>query len=546
MIDLLASIKAEPVYLMSIAKPLVMLALLVGWAWLVGQLDKDAGFYFARQKDWALGHIGAGILGFGLLLIIPIFWIGLPVALIILGGEIFGYITYRNKKVDESKRWSAVDIWNMIQGKRVQKKNTQAKERAKIKLLDKSEALLDVPHGTDPRTPAFELFESMLMFAIPRGADLLSMTLDAEKAKFNARVDGIRYSQEAPEPQLCMQLIEYLKEHAGMDTADKRRKQKGTMWVEVEGSGKHTLQLTTSGSTRALSLAIEIDPDGRLDIPINFLGFLPAQKKTIDKLLEMPNKTIIFASPPRCGTTTSLYSFLQKHDPYTSSVMTYEKQIAFDVEGVNHNTHPEGASPDQIVSNFASLLRSDPDVMMVTHVINSDMAQMIAKASEDTRFYLPLPAKDSLTALKLWIKAVGDKRLAAESIAAIISQRLVRRLCHTCRAPYIADDAALKKLNVPADKVDQLFKASGKVMVKDRSEPCPDCHGLCFKGRIAAYEVLVIDQHAQNYIASGEGERLAAHMRKSRMLFLEEAGLAKVVEGISDIKEVTRVMAEVR
>jgi len=542
MTELLANFQAQPVFLMSIAKPILVLAVLGPWAWIVGRLDKDAGYFFLKREPWALIHIAAGIVAFGLMLVIPIFWIGWPLAMLILAGEIFGYVAYRNKQVPDGKKWDGKTFAN-ISKKMDDRKADKAQERAQIKLIGKDEKMLDVPHGNDPRTPAFELFENMLVFAIPRGADLLHITLASDKATFVARIDGVRYAQQAPEPQLCMQLIEYLKEHAGLDTADRRKKQTGKMWVELDG-GNHVLELTTAGSTKALTLTIEVDPQGRLNIPIEHLGLLPNQKEMVQQLVTETSKVVIFASPPRCGTTTSLYAFLQEHDPYTSSVMTFEESIAFEVEGVNHNTFQEGASPEQIVDQFASLLRTDPDVMVVSRVINTDMAKLIAQTAEDTRFYLPLPAKDTLSALKTWIKIVGDKRLAAESAAAFISQRMVRRLCHTCRAPYQPDAAALKKLNLPASRVGQLHKASGKVMLKDRPAPCPDCHGLCFRGRVGVFEIMLVDKQSAGYIASGEGERLLAHLRKQRMVYLQEAALSKVVEGISDIKEVTRVMGE--
>lgn len=544
MLQLIAEIKAEPVFLMSIAKPILVLAVLGPWAWLVGSLDKDAAYYYLKRSEWSFAHIGAGIIGFAVILMLPIFWVGLPLGVMILLGEVAGYIVYRNKQVPEKDRWSGVDIWKNIVASQKKKTAERAKKKASIKLLDKSEQLLDIPHGDDPRTEAFELFEEMLLFAVPRGSDLLEMSVDAEKSGFIARIDGIRYKQKAPAQELSVQLIDYLKEHAGMDTTDRRRKQSGRMWVEVEGYGKHTLVLTTAGSTRQLTLSIEIDPDGRLDIPLKHLGLLAPQKQQIDELLATKGLVVLFASPPRTGTTTAMYAFLQKHDPYTSSVMTFEKQTAFELEGVSHNEHPEGASNEQIMTQFASLLRTEPDAMMISGLINTDMAQMVAQYAEETRFYVPMPAKDTTSALKLWIKVVGDQKLAAKSLGAIISQRLVRRLCHTCRAPYMPDAAALKKLNVPKSSVGQLYKASGKVIVKETEEPCPDCHGLGYRGRIGVYEVMIIDQEARNCIASGEGEKLRAHLRKHRMVYLQEAALAKVVEGISDIKEVTRVMGE--
>ncbi|MFN3167741.1 MAG: ATPase, T2SS/T4P/T4SS family [Phycisphaeraceae bacterium] len=540
----IAQLQAEPLFLMSIAKPILMLLVLGPWAWVVGRLDKDAGYYYIKQNQWALAHLAAGFLGFGVMLVVPIFWIGWPLGMLILAGEIYAYIAYRNGQVPEKERWSAADIVKGIQAEGERKAGEKAKQLANVKLMDKSEQLLDVPHGDDPRTPAFDLFQNMLVFAVPRGADQLEMTVDAEKAVFVARIDGIRYPQEAPGKDLCLQLIRYLKEHAGMDVEENRRKQTGKMWVEVEDYGKHTLQLTTAGSTRALQLIIEIDPDGRLDIPLKALGLLKPQYDKVQELVQDLTKVVVFSSPPRTGTTTTMYAMLQAHDPYTSSVMTFEKKKAFEVEGVNHNEFPEGASNEQIMEQFGALLRADPNVMMISQVLNTDMAQLIARQSEDTRFYLPLPARDTLSSLKLWMKVVGDRRLAAESLGAIVSQRLVRKLCHTCRAPYTPDAAAMKKLNIAQGSVTQLYKASGKVMVKDEAQPCPDCHGLGYRGRVGVYEIMFIDREARSLIASGEGDRLKAHLRKQRMVYLQEAALAKVVEGVSDIKEVTRVMAE--
>lgn len=553
MLHTIAQAQAEPLYLMSIVKPILMLAVLGPWAWIVGRLDKDAGYFYIKQNEWAMAHMGAGIVAFGVMLLVPIFWVGWPLGLLILGGEIFAYITFRNGQVPPKEIWSGKDIIKKIQEDRKKVQDEKAKQRADVKLMDKSELMLDIPHGEDPRTPAFELFQTMLVFAVPRGADLLEITVDAEKAVFVVRIDGIRYPQtqfaagdEAPlDPRLCSQLIDYLKEHAGMDREERRRKQTGRMWVEVEGSGKHTLELTTAGSTRALQLLIEIDPDGRLNVPIDKLGLLKPQRESVKQLVSSLNKVVIFSSPPRTGTTTTMYALLQGHDPYTSSVMTFEQQKAFEVEGVNHNEFPEGASNEQIMTQFGALLRADPNVMMVSRVLNTEMAQLIARQSEDTRFYLPLPARDTLSALKLWLKVVGDRKAAAESLGAIISQRLIRKLCVTCRAPYQPDAAAMKKLNLSQDRVTQLYKASGKVLdEKNQEQTCPDCHGLGYRGRVGVFEIMFIDDDARKLIAAGDGDRLKAHLRKQRMVYLQEAALAKVVEGVSDIKEVTRAMAE--
>ena len=544
MIQMIAQIEAEPMMLMSIVKPVLMLLVLGGWAWLVGRLDKDAGFYYANQNQWGMGHLGIGVLGFAVILLVPIFWIGWFLGVLILVGGAFGYVAYRNGKVPEEEKWNPKDIVNKLSEKHERERGERAKAQAKVVFLDKGGAVMEVPHGDDPRTPAFELFQDMLVFAVPRGADRIDITVDAEKASFIVRIDGVRIAQPAPDKALCVQLIDYLKENAGMDLAERRKKQSGSLGVEVEGYDQHKIKLTTAGSTRALQLTIEFDLEDKHNIKLEDLGLLPKQLSVVEQLISELTGVVIFASPPGTGTTTTMYSIMQHHDPYTSSVMTYERYSPFTLEGVNHNLFREGASNEQITEEFASLLRSDPNVMMVEQLVTPDMAKMIARQAEDTRFYIALPARDTLSALKLWIKIVGDKRLAAESLSLIVSQRLTRRLCVTCRAPYHPDAAAMKKLNMTKETATNLYKASGKVVIKDEQTICGDCHGLGYRGRIGVFEVMPIDREASSLIASGEGERLKAHLRKQHMVYLQEAALSKVVEGVSDIKEVTRIMGE--
>ncbi|MEO1237933.1 MAG: hypothetical protein AAFX76_14205, partial [Planctomycetota bacterium] len=93
------------------------------------------------------------------------------------------------------------------------------------------------------------------------------------------------------------------------------------------------------------------------------------------------------------------------------------------------------------------------------------------------------------------------------------------------------------------DRVGELYRSSGKVLAKDKEILCPDCHGLGYRGRVAVFELMLIDDQAARYIAADEIDSLRLHLRKQKMLYLQESALTKVVDGITDIKEVTRVMS---
>ncbi len=533
---------ASPVYLVSVYKPIIFLILLTGWGWIVGNLDKDAEYYFLKRTVWASAHMVAGAVGFGVLLLVPLFWVGLPLAILILGGEIAGYIYYRNEQVPAKDKWTA--SLDSFRNKTSQMRQAHAKHSASVLLMTKDDTKQDVPMGDDPNHAAHLALEAGLDFALPRGAEQVDLLVDAEKARFTTRIDGVRHALPEVEPAVAVTLIDYVKGIAKLDVADRRKKQVGILRCDHSTTGRHTLEAHTAGSTRGLSLSLRIDPGAQVGIAFEKLGLAPVQLSPLKAALAEPGGIVLVTAPSKHGTTTTIYSLLQEHDPYIASVMTWEDEVAYPIEGVSHNVIPPGSSADQINERLGAMLRSDPNVMMVGRLADAKTAKMLADAAEEVRCYLPLPKEDAMSSLIAWVKLLGDQKLAARSLRAVVAQRLVRRLCPTCRQSYTPDPGALKKLSLPAT-VDKLYRASGKVTdEKGREMTCPACHGMGYRGRVAVFESLVVDDTARELIATNQGDKLKAHLRKNRMLYLQESALAKVVEGVTDIKEITRALAE--
>ncbi|MFW6032422.1 MAG: ATPase, T2SS/T4P/T4SS family, partial [Phycisphaeraceae bacterium] len=308
------------------------------------------------------------------------------------------------------------------------------------------------------------------------------------------------------------------------------------------GLGRHRLELETAGSTRGMMLRLRIDRRQRLRVKFGELGLTESQAEQLREVVGELEGVVLIAAPSGQGSSTTMYSLVNEHDPYTTSVVTLEEQVPIELEGVSHNELPAGASPQEANEKLASLLRQDPNVMMLPQLKDAQMARQIAESGREMRVYSNLPANDTFDALRKWVKLVGDRRSAGKPLRAIVSQRLMRRLCPTCRTSYRPDPAVLKKLNLPADRVSQLYQASGQVVIKDKPQPCPACHGLAYRGRVGVFEVMVLDDPARNLLQQGDVERLKTHLRKQRMTWLQEAALSKVVDGVTDIKEVTRVL----
>jgi type II secretory ATPase GspE/PulE/Tfp pilus assembly ATPase PilB-like protein len=533
--------ETAPMVLMSIVKPILVLLALGGWAWCATQIDKDAAFFYLKRELINLGLLGTAALAVLAMLFIPFFFVGYPLGLLILAGGIVGYALYRNPQVPEDRRYTlSLDSFRQRMDDRQQAK---AQRQATLTLFDKSGDPLPVPGPHDANYDHFHQLDSLLDFALPRKAEFLELSVDTEKAKYRVQIDGVRYARDAPEPAEAVKFIDYVKAKAGLDVEDRRRVQTGKLKIRMDDFGEKKLEVQSAGSTRGMQLKILIDPEATSDIPIEHLGFEPRQLEAVKSMAGEKGSIIIVSGGSHSGLPTTLYALLQQHDPYTSSVITLEDNMPYELEGVDHNIIEQGLSSEDLQQKVAGLLRTDPSAFYISKVTDPQIARQLNDAAEEVRVYLPLPQADTASALKTWTKAVGDPKAVSKRLGMVIAQRLMRRLCHTCRVPYTPDPAAIKTLTLPGgEKIGKLYRASGKVQVKDKEEPCPDCHGLGYRGRVGVFEVMPIDDAARDYIRKGEIDALRLHLRKQKMFYLQEAALAKVVAGITDIKEVTRAM----
>jgi type II secretory ATPase GspE/PulE/Tfp pilus assembly ATPase PilB-like protein len=148
-------------------------------------------------------------------------------------------------------------------------------------------------------------------------------------------------------------------------------------------------------------------------------------------------------------------------------------------------------------------------------------------------------ADSAATGIREWVRNVGDVPSAAKGLQAIISQRLVRVLCHQCRqAVHPADP---KQLGLAEGAV--IYRASGEIEVKNRVEPCPSCKGTGYNGVTGIFELMTVTVDIQRLLASGDLKGAMAQARRNRMLLLQETGLRRVAEGITSLEEVQRVLA---
>jgi type II secretory ATPase GspE/PulE/Tfp pilus assembly ATPase PilB-like protein len=174
---------------------------------------------------------------------------------------------------------------------------------------------------------------------------------------------------------------------------------------------------------------------------------------------------------------------------------------------------------------------------------DAETAQIAARSSEDSSLQLLLMRAGSCgEAIREWVRMVGDVPVAARGLRAVVAQRLVRVLCHDCRQGVKPTDP--KRLGLAKDAV--IYRAGGKVQVKNRVEDCPTCRGVGFTGVTAIFEVMKVTPEIQRMLAKGDLKAAMAQARRDRMLLLQESGLRRVADGITSLEEVQRVLAPPR
>lgn len=529
----------EAAWQASILKPVLFGAVMLGWAKWATIVDKDAFYYHQARKSWNIINAVAGLAALMFMVFMPLFFSGFFLALGAVVGAGLSYARTRNASVPADSKWTL--NFKSFQESMDKRREQKADTRAAIKFKAADNAPPEFKHAPDqgdPRYEAFILAESIIILALRQGAQSIDLVTVDNQFVSALNIDGVEYKQGKLPPNHALAAIDYLKAVCGMEVADRRKKQQGHCKIDAGELGQHTLGVHTIGSTKGMQCSILIDPAKQVSIPHTDLGLTEGQSQILKSLVDDGKGTVLVAAPPGHGRTTTLYALTVLHDPYTSDIHTLESQTERELEGVHQNVVESG----EMAAKLSSLLLRDPQVVTLTNIGDGETARAVAKSGIDgPRIYAGLRADDALTALKMWLKAVDDPAAVARSLKGVIAQRLLRKLCPVCRQKYKPEPAALSKLNLPPDRIKELYKAGGKVQVRNKLEPCPACHGLGYKGRVGAFEILFFDNDIRALIQQGKLDQIRPALARHKTLWLTEASLAKVVAGHTSISEVTRV-----
>jgi general secretion pathway protein E len=381
--------------------------------------------------------------------------------------------------------------------------------------------------------PVIRLVNQMIARAVETHASDIHIEPFADRLRVRYRYDGVLHEVEPPPARLQAAIISRIKIMARLDIAERRLPQDGRIKLTVRGH-EIDFRVSTVPSLHGEKVVLRVLDRTAVEFDYEKLGLPPDIWQGIERALELPNGMVLVTGPTGSGKTTTLYTGLLKLNTVARNVVTVEDPIEYQLAGINQiQVKP------QIGLNFASLLRSilrqDPDVIMIGEIRDIETVQIAVQAALTGHLVLSTVHTNSAAATITRLRDMGlEDYLMTATLKGVLAQRLVRRLCTVCKTAEPAPSALIERFGLER-------LAPSNAITLYHSKGCPECRGTGFNGRRAIAELLVPNRAIDRLIFDGADDTAierAAVADGMRPIF--DSGLMAVLEGDTTIEEVVR------
>ena len=387
--------------------------------------------------------------------------------------------------------------------------------------------------------PIIDLVDLVVKSAIKAGASDVHVEPMERGVLIRHRLDGLLKEVMDLPKWVHEGLIARLKIMAGMDIAEKRLPQDGRVRVANEEGKPIDFRASTLRTLHGEKMVLRVLDQNRGVPPLEELGFSAAAFNDLKSFLKYQHGMILVVGPTGSGKTTTLCSALMSLQSERTNIITIEDPIEYQLPGINQTQINEKIKLT-FASALRSILRQDPDVILVGEIRDQETARIAMQAAQTGHLVLSTLHTDDAPSAVTRLTDIGvEPFVIASATLGIIAQRLVRRLCSVCRRQYTPNSETLRALNISeADAANIPFY---------RPVGCDACHQTGYKGRIGIYEVMKISDRIRRMIAQRAGEDSIREVAQSSgMLALGDDALAKVKAGVTTAEELLRVVTEVR
>jgi general secretion pathway protein E len=448
---------------------------------------------------------------------------GKPIHPVVVPGEVI--VQAINHAYDQATSTSAADLMIDLDEERL--------ELVASELASEPRDLLEA----DDAAPIIKLVNGLLSQAVKDRASDIHIEVFEEELVVRFRVDGMLFDVLSPPKRFHPAITSRIKVMSGLNIAEKRLPQDGRIRVRIAGRDidiRVSVIPTAFGERIVLRLLDRAQ--ALVDVNLDRLGFSGDNLRKIDRLIRQSHGIILATGPTGSGKTTTLYACLSRINSPDKNIITIEDPIEYQLHGIGQMQ----VSPKidlTFANGLRSILRQDPDVIMVGEIRDSETAEIAIQAALTGHLvFSTLHTNDSFGALTRLVDMGIEPFLVSSSVMAVLAQRLVRVLCPDCREPFLPSQPELNRIGLnPDDCSGRIYRAKG----------CRACRNTGYRGRTALQELMVVDDNVRDLVmkkADASSIRRACTARG--MKILRQDGAERVMAGQTTIEELLRVTQE--
>jgi type IV pilus assembly protein PilB len=382
--------------------------------------------------------------------------------------------------------------------------------------------------GMAEEAPVVRLVNSILSQGVREGASDIHISPEKKSVQVRFRVDGRLHEVPAPPKSMFLPIISRLKILSNMDIAISRIPQDGRFTVKMKNKDIN-IRVSTIPSIYGENMVLRLLDTSSSIYSLERLGMNERDRQRLENMISRPHGMILSTGPTGSGKSTSLYSILKKINQPDINIITIEDPVEYRIDKIRQVQLNRKAGMT-FAGGLRSILRQDPDVIMVGEIRDSETANIAVQAAlTGHRVLSTLHTNDSPGAITRFIDMGVEPFLVASVMIVSFAQRLVRKVCPRCKTAYRPSREALKFW-----RLDQVKNANFQ-----QGKGCFNCMHTGYKGRTGVYEVLIIDDMVQNLILKRKSAREIARTVKEAGNFttLEENAAEKVILGITSLEE---------
>ena len=389
--------------------------------------------------------------------------------------------------------------------------------------------------GEAEQAPVVKLVNSLISDAVRKGASDIHIEPYERTLRVRFRIDGTLYEMMSPPFRMKAAITSRLKIMADLDIAERRVPQDGRIKLRLLGRSID-LRVSSLPTIYGEKVVMRILDKGNLNIDLNKLGFQESALKEFTHAIAQPYGMVLVTGPTGSGKTTTLYSALSKINQPEVNIMTSEDPVEYNLEGINQVLVNEAVGLT-FSAALRAFLRQDPNIIMVGEIRDIDTGSIAVKAALTGHLVLStLHTNDAPSTINRMIDMGIEPFLVASSTNLIMAQRLLRKVCISCKSDVKLHAEVLRELGIPEDEARKVAFKEGK--------GCVDCNNTGYKGRLGVYEVMPVSPKIRDMILDRSSTSAIKKQAVTEgMLTLRMDGLIKLKNGITTAEEVLKETA---